>query len=65
MVIVGFAINTALAGLAAVLAIILYGYLRDRRGLKKPLAFGFAAVVWLILAIVKEAIMDYISYLLG
>lgn len=56
-------ISTTLAGLAAVSAVILYAYLH--RELKKPWALGFAVILWLILALIKEAIMDYVSYLLG
>lgn len=56
-------ISTMLAGLAAVSAIILYAYLRGR-GWKKPRALGFAVILWLVLALIKGAIMDYVSYLL-
>lgn len=63
MPVLELAISTTLAGLAAVSAVILYAYLRSREW-KKPWALGFAVILWLILALIKEAIMDYASYLL-
>ena len=43
----------------------LYRFLHDRKGWKKAPAATVALVVWLVLALVKAAVMDYFGYLLG